>query len=104
MSYARSSSPGSDVYIFGSGTHLECYINNDVLKLIGDWLPREYAVPFDDKGTAQKAMLGHCYYLMDQGVRIPGYTIRRLIQEICEIEDDLMLEDCGVEIEKKENG
>lgn len=81
MSYCRTSGL-SEVYIFGSATHLECYVSNQVAKR--GMIPAVYTVPYEEprNGTAERAMLGHCYFLIDQGVHVPGYAMRRLVEEI----------------------
>lgn len=91
MSYCRTSGL-SDVYIFSSGTALECYIANDEAKR--GMVHPDYLVNYKEFGElgALKAMLGHCHYLIDQGVRVPGYAMRRMMNEIVELESDRFFE------------
>lgn len=80
MSYVRTTDQGSDVYVFGSLTHLECSIAWRVA--VDLEIEQFFNVPFDAKGGEQKTMYGHLMFLRDRGVRVPDHVFRRLMNEI----------------------
>jgi hypothetical protein len=83
VSYCRSSED-SDAYVFGSGTHLECYLTwraSDHAEI-----PHHFAVAYDDKGTAELAMIGWLRYVQSKGLRVPDYAFDRLFREANEIQ------------------
>lgn len=89
MSYCRIGE-NSDVYIFRSGTRIECIF--DARKANDDDIPNSYTAPSTRYG--KQAMLGYLQCLQFLGYRVPEYAITRLCNEIAEaIDGDLSHEE-----------
>ena len=87
MSYVRFNQDDSDVYVFGSGTALECIL---AWKKADELGLKQYTIfwyqsendPAEDY-SAHKMMIGHLMWLKNKhGVVVPDYVIDRLLREI----------------------
>ena len=76
MSYCRFSDD-SDVYVFGSGYALECYVAG---ALVGDGDREIYMVAMTDREPERK-MWNHLVELRGKGLKIPQRALDRLDAE-----------------------
>lgn len=82
MSYCRTSCPdGSDVYVFGSGKLLECWVAWREADAAG--IDSTFMVPMDSVAP-EKTMVGHLMWLRSKGLRVPDHGVDRLLSEIGE--------------------
>ena len=83
MSYCRVNKADSDVYVFGSGRYLECYVAWRVAASIT--VPDTFMVHLNSPNPERK-MLSALLWLKTQGARVPDRAIKRLQEEADERE------------------
>lgn len=83
VSYCRVNKTDSDVYVFGSGRYLECYVAWRVAASIS--VPDTFMVHLDSPNPERK-MLSGLLWLKTQGARVPNRAIERLQEEADERE------------------
>lgn len=84
MSYCRTSETDSDVYVFGSGTHLECHIAWARADQVG--IEEHFITPYTlEPAIAERTMLGHLMFLRTIGLLVPERATDRLAGEIADL-------------------
>ena len=71
----------SDVYVFGSGSHLECVLSHRDASIFG--LPRLQQFSYEwGEECAQSAMYHYLLFLREKGLNVPNSALKRLRSEL----------------------